>query len=96
MQLVPARILFAGVLVISESPLWLIHSSKRDHSIKTFAKIRGLPADHPYIVEEVYQIDQENVYQQATIGMGFLALLKVIMRNKKMQWRLFPGTSMFL
>ncbi|CAI6026389.1 unnamed protein product [Clonostachys chloroleuca] len=94
-QLVPAGILVIGALLTDESPRWLMTNGKREQGIKVLSRLRNLPADHPYLQEEISQIDQGIEMQAQTIGLGFYAPFKEAKRNKSMQWRLFLAGSLF-
>lgn len=55
------QLMYGGVLFIAsfftlESPRWLFKVGKSERALNNLAKIRGLPADHPYINWEVTQI----------------------------------------
>lgn len=51
LQVFPAVILFFGMLFANESPRWLAqHQPQR--ALATLAKLRGLPEDHPFVLEE--------------------------------------------
>ncbi|UPL02715.1 hypothetical protein LCI18_013649 [Fusarium solani-melongenae] len=56
-QLIPASILILGALVSDESPRWLIANGKREKGLRVLSKLRNLPLDHPYMEEEIAQID---------------------------------------
>lgn len=94
-QLVPAGILLLGILLTDESPRWLISNGKRQKGIAVLSRLRHLPADHIYLKEEIFQIDQAVEIQANSIGVGFLAPFKEAARNKSVQWRLFIAGSLF-
>ena len=42
-----------GVAFLAESPRWLLKRGRTDEAIKNLVFLRNLPADHPYVQEEV-------------------------------------------
>jgi hypothetical protein len=71
------HLMFAGIIFIlswfnNESPRFLVKKGKPELAIANLAKIRALPADDEYIVNEVngikHQLAEE---QEATMGQGF-------------------------
>lgn len=95
-QLVPAGCLLIGALFIRESPRWLFSHERREAAIRNLCWVRQLPADHIYIIEEITAIDYALDQQRATIGMGFWKPFKAAASNKKVMYRLFIGSMMFL
>lgn len=95
-QLIPAGLLLFGSVFLSESPRWLFLRDRREEAIKSLCWIRGLRHDHIYIVEEIGAIDQALEEQRSTIGLGFWKPFKAAYSNKKVMWRLFLGSMLFL
>lgn len=56
LQCVPAACLLMGVTFCPESPRWLARSDNFDAAEKSLCYIRGLPASHPYIINEMQDI----------------------------------------
>ncbi|OJJ52556.1 hypothetical protein ASPSYDRAFT_164459 [Aspergillus sydowii CBS 593.65] len=89
------HLMFAGVTLILtflqlESPRYYIKRGKREKALEVLCKFRGLPADHPYILDEISEMDvafQEEM--EATAGMGWKGLLKEIFAIKQNSYRLF-------
>lgn len=87
--------MFAGITLLltlftMESPRHLVRAGKREEALKTLCKFRGLPADHPYVLDEITAIDvsfQEE--KEATLGMGWKGVLKEIFLVKRNSYRLF-------
>lgn len=86
--------MFAGVILIltmfqMESPRHLIRVGKREQALKNLCKFRGLPPDHPYVLDEITAIDvsfQEE--QEATLGMGWKGVVKEILTVRRNAYRL--------
>jgi sugar porter (SP) family MFS transporter len=95
-QLIPGGLLFFGTFWLRESPRWLIANGQREQGLKNLSWIRQLPADDIYIMEEVTSIDNAIAEQTATIGTGFLAAFKAVLKSRKQQWRFFLGGMLFL
>ncbi|KAJ5293571.1 hypothetical protein PENANT_c002G02122 [Penicillium antarcticum] len=89
------HLMFAGIIFILtffqlESPRFYIKQGKREQALKVLCKLRGLPATHPYVLEEVTEMDfafQEEM--EATRGMGWKGLFKEILGIKRNAYRLF-------
>ncbi|KAI9147578.1 Quinate permease [Paramyrothecium foliicola] len=73
-----------------ESPRHLVRIGQREQALEVLCKLRGLPADHPYVQEEITAIDwsyQEE--KEATHGMGWKGVVKEIFVVKNNSYRLF-------
>ena len=96
-QAVPTslHLMFAGIILILtffqlESPRFYIKQGKREKALEVLCKLRGLPADHPYVLNEITEMDvafQEEM--EATLGMGWKGLFKEILGIKRNAYRLF-------
>lgn len=64
-QLLPGCLLVLGMFFLPESPRWIARSSGREIALEALAKLRNLPTDHEYVLEETYrimdQIEQERI-----------------------------------
>ncbi|KAJ5163106.1 Major facilitator superfamily domain general substrate transporter [Penicillium coprophilum] len=89
------HLMFAGIILLLtffqlESPRFYIKQGKREKALEVLCKLRGLPADHPYILNEISEMDiafQEEM--EATLGMGWKGLFKEILGIKRNSYRLF-------
>lgn len=69
-----------------ESPRWLAKVGRNEQAAINMSKLRNLPQDHPYVQNELTDIhDQLEREREATLGSGFLGLLKelfLVPRNR--------------
>ena len=56
-------ILFGGMLVLPETPRFLIRQNKREKASKALGRLRRLPADHPAIKEELDEVKANHDYE---------------------------------
>lgn len=69
LQLAPGVILAGGMWFCPESPRWLARKDRFDSAEAILIKIRGLPADHPYIRHEIGEI-RAQVEQRSTLKLS--------------------------
>lgn len=76
LQAFPAVILLVGMLIANESPRFLAQRSpEKAHAV--LAKLRGLPADHPYVLQEMDGISRQLEEERAlSVNASHLTLLK--------------------
>ncbi|EXJ67594.1 uncharacterized protein A1O5_08939 [Cladophialophora psammophila CBS 110553] len=96
------HLMFAGLIFIlswfnNESPRFLIKKGKIDHAIANLAKIRGLSPDDEYITAEIngikHQLDEE---QEATMGQGFLGIIREMFCMPNNFYRIYLGLGVQL
>lgn len=100
LQLVPALILFFGMLFMPFSPRWLVHHGKEDQARKVLASLRGLPADHELVELEFLEIKAQSLFEKRTVAEHFPHLRELTAWNTfKLQFvaikSLFQTKSMF-
>jgi MFS family permease len=95
-QLAPGGLLLFGLLWLPESPRWLAGTKGREACVEVLTRLRKIPADHAYMIEEVNGIfDQIRLEEAMVGGSGFRATLKEMWQpsNRK---RLALGSLMFI
>ncbi|KAJ4397501.1 hypothetical protein N0V93_001731 [Gnomoniopsis smithogilvyi] len=94
-QLIPAGLLLLGAVWMKESPRWLFSMGRREEALTNLCWMRNLNASDIYIVEEVSYIDEDLERQRREIGAGFWKPFSAL-SQKKVQWRFFLGSMLFL
>lgn len=56
LQCLPAALLFVGIIFCPESPRWLARGHNFTEAERVLCKIRELPAEHPYVMNEMREI----------------------------------------
>ncbi|KAF2999923.1 hypothetical protein E8E13_008964 [Curvularia kusanoi] len=99
-QLVPAAILFIGMLWMPFSPRWLVHHGREDEARRTLAGLRELPEDHELIELEFLEIKAQSMFEKRSIAERFPHLAQLTTMNTlKLQFvaigALFKTKAMF-
>lgn len=90
------KIIMAGIIFILsffwciESPRWLMKVGKTDKAVENLSKIRHLPANHPYLVGEISDINEQLMAEKeaASNTKGF-QLIKELLFVKANRYRFF-------
>ncbi|KAJ0331149.1 hypothetical protein COL5a_002682 [Colletotrichum fioriniae] len=64
-QLIPGFFLFALIWFVVETPRALISKGKQERGLKNLCKLRGLPAEHPYVHQEYLEILAQSEAEQS-------------------------------
>ena len=99
LQLVPSslHIMFAGLIFIlswfqKESPRYLVKSGRVEEAILNLSRMRQLPPSDPYIKREIYNIEMQwQEEQEATLGAGWLGIVKEMFLVPSNLYRLYLG-----
>lgn len=67
-QGLPALFLFLGMLLCNESPRYLARADKWEQAKAVLVKVRGLPENHPYVVEEFQEISDQLEAERLLMG----------------------------
>jgi len=94
-QLIPGGCLLIGAFWLKESPRWLFANHKREKAMQNLCWIRNLPADHPYLLEEVEAIERQVEHDRIHVGAGFWKPF-LALKQKKVAYRFFLGGMLFL
>ncbi|CAI0647109.1 unnamed protein product [Colletotrichum noveboracense] len=96
-QLIPGFFLFVLIWFVVETPRALIAKGKDERGLKNLCKLRGLPAEHPYVRQEYMEITAQVEAEQATAkGTNYLVVMKDIGTNASNRRRLFLAIMLFL
>ena len=91
-----AGLILTGSFVFCvESPRWLLKVNKPDKAAKNLSKLRNLPTDHPYILGEISDINEQiHAENEATQGSTIFAMIKEIFCVKSIRYRFFAVASL--
>ncbi|ODN98151.1 hypothetical protein I350_07794 [Cryptococcus amylolentus CBS 6273] len=67
-QLIPAGILMAGTFFLRESPLFYMKKDEDEKALEVLTYLRKLPADHPYIQEEISLYRERILHERAVVS----------------------------
>ncbi|KAF5510857.1 putative quinate permease [Colletotrichum sp. SAR 10_70] len=96
-QLIPGFFLFVLIWFVVETPRALIAKGKDERGLKNLCKLRGLPAEHPYVRQEYMEITAQVEAEQVTAkGTNYLVVMKDIGTNASNRRRLFLAIMLFL
>ncbi|KAK3217563.1 hypothetical protein GRF29_1g3401614 [Pseudopithomyces chartarum] len=68
MQALPAVVLVGCMLLNKESPRWLAKADRWEDASRVLARIRNLPATHPYVEAELKDISDQLEHERMLIG----------------------------
>jgi hypothetical protein len=71
-----AIILVIGMLLLPETPRYLIKKDKHEHAIKSLARLRRLDINHPAIFEELAEIQANHEYEMRLGSASYLEIVK--------------------
>ncbi|KAK0386652.1 hypothetical protein NLU13_6487 [Sarocladium strictum] len=58
-------ILFGGMMILPETPRYLIRAGKSEKAHKSLGRIRRLAADHPAVIKELQEVKANHDYEQS-------------------------------
>lgn len=77
MQSLPPVLIFVSILFCPESPRWLAGKDDFESASRVLAEVRHLPADHPYVQQELLELRTALEEEQRSVhGTGFWATQK--------------------
>jgi MFS transporter, SP family, sugar:H+ symporter len=77
-----AIILFGGMLILPETPRYLIKRGRHADAAKSLSRLRRLDVDHPALVEELAEIQANHDYEMSIGTASYLTLLKAPIRKR--------------
>jgi sugar porter (SP) family MFS transporter len=90
------KIVFAGFIgilsffVCIESPRWYLKIDKSDKAIEALSKVRNLPPDHPYIVSEISDVNEQVLAEKEALrGTTMLSKFYELVSVKSIRYRFF-------
>ncbi|PLB34745.1 putative MFS quinate transporter [Aspergillus candidus] len=92
------HIIFAGLIFILsflqyESPRFLIKKGRFDQALTNLSRVRQLPPDHEYVVQEITAIHTSHeAEKEATMGAGPLGVLKEAFLVRSNLYRLYMAS----
>jgi MFS family permease len=97
LQILPGLILIAGMLLLHESPRFLMKQGKNDQAFKVLSWTRSLPEDHPYVAQEGLEI-REQLEKEGVLGgsTSHVALWKEIFVVKSNRNRFALGLTLMV
>ncbi|CAG9947113.1 unnamed protein product [Clonostachys rosea f. rosea IK726] len=100
LQILPAVILFVGMIWMPFSPRWLIHHDREEEARANLASLRELSPDHELIQLEFLEIKAQSLFEKRSIAEKFPSLQQQTAINTiKLQFAaiksLFESKAMF-
>ena len=68
MQGLPAVLLLSSQFFCNESPRWLARQDRWEDATSVLAKVRHLPANHPYVLGEMHDIAEQLEHERKLVG----------------------------
>lgn len=87
--------LFVGSFFLTESPRFLVTRDRNELALKNLAYLRHLPADAPYVVQEMHEIETAVAHERSLAGAGFFGPMKTVFADGRLMYRLLLGSSLF-
>ncbi|KAI3614247.1 quinate permease [Moniliophthora roreri] len=94
-QLIPGGLLLLGTPFLSESPRFLVSRDRNQQAVVSLSKLRSLPPNHPYVVEEMNMIEEAIRHERSLAGAGFFGPMKTVFASRRLLYRLALGSSLF-
>jgi sugar porter (SP) family MFS transporter len=96
-QIIPGGMLVLGCLFLTESPRWLVSRGRNADAVRALSKLRKLDATHPYMIEEMGEMEQAFEKERGLLGgnTSFWAPFKQIFTTRSTLYRLMLGSSLF-
>ncbi|KAJ7233106.1 general substrate transporter [Mycena rebaudengoi] len=95
-QLIPGGLLFIGTCFMIESPRWLVSRDRNVAALTNLAKLRNLPEDATYVLEEFAEIEAAIAHERGLAGAGFWGPMQTVIRSRPLLYRIALGSSLFM
>jgi MFS family permease len=97
LQILPGLILIGGMLMLHESPRFLLKQGQNDKAFKVLSWTRSLPEDHPYVAQEGLEIRTQLENEGMLVGStSHFALWKEIFTIRSNRNRLALGLMLMV
>lgn len=77
-------ILWGGMIVLPETPRYLIKKGNNAKAAKALSQLRHIPADHPALVEELAEIQANHEYEMSIGEASYLACFRKPIRKRQL------------
>ncbi|GAB0138851.1 glucose transporter [Epichloe bromicola] len=91
LQIVPAVILTAGLLVLPETPRFLVKKGKNEAAGLSLSRLRRLDITHPALIEELHEIIANHQYE---LSLGPSSYKDVFFGSPHLGRRIFTGCGL--
>ncbi|KAL8391864.1 hypothetical protein RB595_002168 [Gaeumannomyces hyphopodioides] len=96
-QIIPAGAMVLLTAIAIDSPRGLIARNKREKGLEALCKLRGLPADHPYVRQEYLEIcAQADVANELNKNRTYLLAVRDIIKIPSYRRRFILATTLFI
>lgn len=83
-----AGLLFLGSFLCVESPRWLLKKGRTEEGTKALCWLRQMPADHPYLAQELNGVTEQIHEEREATSAGFIGAVKALFLNSSNLFRL--------
>ncbi|CAH2354624.1 high-affinity glucose transporter Hxt2p [[Candida] railenensis] len=88
-------IFFGSTFLCVESPRWHMKVGNPDKAAESLGKLRGLPVDHPYVVGEISDINEQiETERREVAGNSIFSLFKEVLFVSSVRYRFFMCACM--
>jgi len=77
-------ILWIGMLILPETPRYLVKKGNNAAAAKSLSRLRSLPVDHPAIVEELAEIQANHEYEMSIGSASYIDCFKPPIRKRQL------------
>lgn len=77
-------ILVVGMIILPETPRFLIKKGNNAGAAKSLSKLRRIPIDHPALVEELAEIQANHEFEMSIGQAGYLDCFKPPIRKRQL------------